>query len=173
MRTRRFRWTHVLLLLIVWLPATRAQESPRPVQGELRDAMMKYFEQRLRADLAVTDEQIEQILPLAERLERARTELRRDRMETTRRLRRGLRDGSNDRELQAMLDRLTEIQEREQRMTSSAQMEIDGLLTVQQRVRYRFFTMEFRREIQRRIEQLRENRNGSGPGRRPGPRRRP
>jgi hypothetical protein len=36
--------------------------------------------------------------------------------------------------------------------------EVDAMLTVRQRVQFRFFTQRFRRELQRRIQQLRGER---------------
>jgi len=36
--------------------------------------------------------------------------------------------------------------------------EIDGMLTVRQRVQFRFFVQRFRKELQQRVQQLRRDR---------------
>ena len=148
----------VLLSLAVTPPIVAQPADESAESGELRRAMRDYFQQRLRSELGLTDEQTNEILPKVERIERERTALRRERAETTRALRVGLRQGATDGELQALLDKLGSVQKREQDLRESGQAEIDRLLTVRQRVEYRFFAEAFRRQIQNRIQQLRRDR---------------
>jgi hypothetical protein len=127
--------------------------------------MRRYFHNQLRMELALSDEQMEELGPRVERFENARNEANRARGATLRELRRGLREGAADEQLQALLDRLDTIENEQRAAERSAMAEIDGMLTVRQRVQFRFFIHRFRQELQRRVQQLRRDRQGeSAPG---------
>ena len=49
-----------------------AQEDPAQVDPELREAMTKFFHQRVRAELALSDDQAEAVIPLFTSLEQTR-----------------------------------------------------------------------------------------------------
>jgi len=123
--------------------------------------MRKFFSDSLRADLGLTDEQAEQIMPQIQRLEQERGDARREREGTTRALRDGVDQGADDDELQALLDRLDDSERRQLALRESAFAEIDRYLTVRQRVRLRFFMEGFPRMMREKIMELRG-------GRRPG-----
>jgi len=161
-----------VLCLVCWLgfaTAAPAQETRRGQPegvGELREAMHRYFETRVRAELGLTDEQFDSLMPLVRGLEESRIEFRRQRMETVRNLQRGIREGGTDTKLQEMLDRLDSIEDEGRRTERSAMVGIDELLTVRQRVQFRFFSQRFRSELERRIRRMRDDRapdGGRGP----------
>jgi Spy/CpxP family protein refolding chaperone len=139
-------------------------ESGGPPGQELRDAMRQYLHDQLRMELALSDEQMAQLSPLIERIEDVRSEARRNRGATLRELRQGIRQGAGDEQLQALLDRLQSIEDEQRAAERSAMSDIDAMLTVRQRVQFRFFIQRFRQELQRRVQQLRRDRMGGPPG---------
>lgn len=126
-----------------------------PLGGELREAMRRYFHNRLRSELGLTDEQVQKIVPKVERIEQTKTETARRRRETVRLLQRGLRDGATDSRLQELLDRWHRGDREQQELEREILAEIDAELTVRQRVQLRFFIDSFRRQIARRVQELR------------------
>jgi len=172
-----------LLLLIFFVAAPAGAQDPaaereRAAPGELQREMRKYFADRLRADLDLTDEQADQILPQLQRLERERGALRRQRSETLEQLREQSESGAGDDELQALLDRLDRSERDQLDLRQSAYSEVDRLLTVRQRVRLRFFVEGFPRMMREKIMELRgDDRQGRERGypahRRPPPGQRP
>lgn len=162
-------------LILAATPVARAQEGPPPVEqrdvepGELRQALRTYFENRLRRELALSDEQVAAIVPRIRRLEQGKVDLRREKMETVRRLTRGLESGASDAELQRDLDRLGQLDADEQTLERKALAEVDADLSARQRVQLRFFLQRFRRDLAERMHDLGRDR----PARRfpPGPRR--
>lgn len=161
-----------LVLLPLAFLAALAQEPPppeaddEPAAQELRQAIREFFENRLREELALTDDQMTAIRPLVEEIEQSRAQTRRERARAVRSLRAGLREGMSDAELQRWLDRLDslEVEQRERERAVTAR--IDERLSVRQRVQFRFFTEAFRRKMEERIRALREERE-------PPPRRAP
>lgn len=146
-------------------PPPAPEESAERPAGELRQAMRRYFQNQLRLELALSDEQMAELGPRVERIEDARSRANRARAATMRELRLGLREGAADDQLQSLLDRLETIENDQRAEEGSAMAEIDGMLTVRQRVQFRFFIQRFRQELQRRVQQLRRDRLGEpGPG---------
>ena len=146
-----------------------AQQAPgaNEPSNELRDAIRKHFQNRLRAELALSDQQMDEILPLMEEMESSKRRSMRERRETAQQLQRGLREGSSDEELQRLLDRMESIEDDQRESERAALARIDEQLSARQRVRLRFFIERFRREFQRRIESMR---GPGGAGRRDGSR---
>lgn len=126
-----------------------------PLGGELRQAMRRYFHNRLRSELGLTDEQVQKIVPKVERIEQTKAETARRRRETVRLLQRGLRSGAADSRLQELLDRWHRSEREQQELEREILAEIDAELTVRQRVQLRFFIDSFRRQIARRVQELR------------------
>jgi len=168
--TMRLKVVLVLLLLgTVIAPAWAAQArrgGPEGEPAELRRAMRQYFEKRLRAELSLTDTQVEHILPRVSQLEEAKSAMRRSRMETARRLRRGMEQGATDDELQELLDRVDRVEADQRELERSMLEEIDEVLSARQRVQLRFFIQHFRQEMQRKVQEFRGDRSRD-------PRRRP
>ena len=163
------RWVFCILGLLflavcVAGPTLGQQPLPPPEDpegapdGELRQAMRRYLHNQLRMELALSDEQMAQLTPHIERIEGARSDARRERMTTLRQLQHGLREGAGDEQLQSLLDRLDAIENEQRAAERAAMTEIDGMLTVRQRVQFRFFVQRFRKELQQRVQQLRRDR---------------
>jgi Spy/CpxP family protein refolding chaperone len=171
---RLLRVLAALLICLVAAGAVAAQDAPDadapPSNEEIRAAMQEYFQSRLRADLGLTDAQVDAIMPRIQALERSKNEMRRKRMETVRRLRRSVERGAPDAELERLLEQLDAIEWDQRVSERDALAEIDGELTARQRVRLRFFMPRFRREMNERVRELKgEGPGGPGfnPGRRP------
>ena len=159
------------LFVLLWMCLTLAtvgttwaqEESLVDESGDLQKAMQRYFHNRLREELNLSDEGMQQILPLVERMEQAKIASGRERAAIVGRLQRGLRGGADDAELQDALDRLEVIEKDHTELQRSLLSEIDRSLSVRQRVQLRFFVERFRRDIQRRIRELREERYDRSP----------
>ena len=162
MNGRICRITLLLVLFACAMPSLWAQDgTPQTRQGglaELQREMRKFFADRLRAELDLTDEQMEQIMPKVQVLEQEREAMRRERAETTRRLRSGLDGGTPDSELQELLDRYDGVARKNLELAERLYGDIDSALSVRQRVRARFFMERFPRMMREKIEELRGGR---------------
>jgi len=136
---------------------------------ELRQAMQRYFETRLRTEVMLTDEQMGEIVPLVQQIEASRVEATKERREAERSLRRALREGADDAELSAQLDRMDRAELEWRRLELDRRAELEEKLTARQRVQFRFFVDRFRRDMQRRVQRLRQERGTQREGRRRGP----
>ena len=159
----------VAVMLVVGVAQAR-QSDRRPPDSpdELRSAMQEYFAKRLRAELSLSDDQFEEIVPLVHRMEETKRSARRVQMESIRRLRQGLTQGASDAELQEALDGLEQSELDQQEDRRAMLRKIDRVLSTRQRVQLRFFTQRFRRDIQDKVQELRGER---APRRRPNRRR--
>lgn len=145
--------------------ATGLPPPPPPPPRGVDEQIRRSLAARVRAELSLTDAQVDALMPRIEALERARAEARRERIGLVRDLRRGVARGASDAELQALLDRLDALPAREDAATRAALAEIDKGLSVRQRVGLRFALARFRSEVGRRVEELREGRGAGGRGR--------
>ncbi len=154
----------LLLLLGTAVAPGRAAQAPGRRGGaeggrpELRRAMQQYFQKRLRAEVSLSDTQVEHILPRVSQLEEAKSAMRRSRLEAARRLRLGLERGATDDELQELLDRLDRVERDQRERERSLLKEIDEVLSARQRVQLRFFMQHFRQEMQRKVQEFRGDR---------------
>ena len=141
------------LLVCVSAPPADAQE-PRPNpehRREMEERIREHFSSMLRSELALSDEQAENVLPAMAELEQSKREAGRERRETVRALQTGMREGASDTELQMLLDRLEEIEDDQRSAERNAMAEIDADLSTRQRVELRFFVQQFRRRIEARL----------------------
>ena len=165
MKRRMCFWLSCLVLIWILLPTVPAQdggeEDTDVATEELVAAMQRFFANGLRSELALSDAQMEQILPKIEEVTKRRTQAHRERAQIVRRLNQGLREGATDVELRGLLDELDRLEAEAQELERSARAEIDGMLTVRQSVKYRFFAQRFRQEMNRRIQDMR-GRRGMG-----------
>jgi hypothetical protein len=160
-----------LALLLACLPGAAAPDpagDAPPPHAEIRREMRELFQNRLRARLGLTDEQMQAIGPRIEHLEEGRSTARRETLETMHELRMAYEGGAADGDLQLLLDRLEGIEREQRELERSELSEIDARLTTRQRVELRFFMEEFRSEMARKIQELRRDRGA--PGRRSGAR---
>ena len=163
----------LVLLLGTAVAPGRAAQAPGRRGGaeggppELRRAMQQYFQKRLRAEVSLSDTQVEHILPRVRQLEEAKSTMRRSRSETARRLRLGLEQGATDDELQELLDRLDRAERDRRELELSLQTQIEEVLSARQRVQLRFFIQHFRQEMQRKVQEFHGDRPRRDPRRRP------
>ena len=166
MNGRICRLALLLLVLSCVVPSIVAQTETPPSEragpGELQRELRKFFADGLRAELDLTDEQVEQVMPKVQALERERNAVRRERGETLRRLRHGSESGATDAELQELLDRYDGVDRRQMEIKERHFSEIDSSLTVRQRVRMRFYVERFPRMMREKIEALRGGAAGRG-----------
>lgn len=149
----------------------RAGEGGEDVApGRLREAMRTYFENRLRRELALSDEQMARIEPQIRELEQARATSRAEKAEAVRKLTRGLEGGAADAELQDGLDTLERLDDEQRRAERRVLHAIDQSLSARQRVQLRFFLLRFQRDLAERVRELR-GAGGAERRRRPGARR--
>ncbi len=142
-----------------------AREEER--SGELRREMQRYFSTRLRAELALTDEQMRALEPEFDALEASRVRNQRERREIGVLLRNALRDGAGDAEIEELLARFDDLALAHEKEQRERLRKIDASLTVRQRAELRFFLTRFRQDMERRVREFRGQ--GRAP-RRPAPR---
>src|SRR5262245_54522884 len=99
-------------------PPERAEVGPSV--SALREKLRHVFRDRLRAAVSLSDEQMASVSPVLERLEAERVSIRRERLEIIRDLRRGMRGGGSDAEIDATLGRLDELGIRQEEATRDA-----------------------------------------------------
>jgi hypothetical protein len=162
----------LVLTVVVALPIAAQEPPPSDSARELHAAMRRHFENRLRAELSLSDEQVEQIVPRMNELEASRQRTRRERGEVMRRLRSGMEGGASDADLLADLRELERFEIDQREMDRTAMAEIDESLTARQQVQLRFFVQRFREQMQERVRALRGNRSMPGMHDRRGDRRR-
>lgn len=158
---RRMTGVGIAFVLLLAMAAPAGAQAPRRRGGEeggraeLRQAMREHFQNRLRSEVSLTDDQARHILPRVSQLEESKTALRRSHMETTRQLRRGLEQGATDEELQELLDSLERGGREQQDLEWSLMHEVDDVLSARQRVQLRFFLRGFRQQMQQKVRELR------------------
>jgi hypothetical protein len=158
--------TLTMLVLVLAVPLSTAiaqEEAPRATDDtagdpELRRALSDYLERRLRTDLGLTDEQAATVLPKMEEMRGVQTRARRDKHTTTKDLRRMYEGGATDAELLQGLTRLDAIDDGLRNEIRQLMSEIDGALTVRQRVGFRFFLVQVREDVQNRMRQMQSRR---------------
>lgn len=145
--------------------AARGAPPAPPPRAEVREQMQQLFEARLKTDVGLDDAAVARIAPQVEDLERERALWRRERGRLLRELRRGVARGMPDTGLQHRLDALDRLSRDSDEATRTALARIDRDLSAPQRVRLRFLLVEFRRDMNGRIRELRRDaRRGAPPG---------
>ncbi len=148
-------------------PGAERPERQGPMQGrrqEVRQRMLELFASRLRAELGLTDEQFQAIMPLVEAMEEERAAHRRETWQLRMELRRAYAEGAPDTRLEELLQAIERSQREHQKSMEARLQEIDEHLTVRQRVEFRGFLERFRNEMRRRVEDARVRRHLGGPG---------
>lgn len=141
-----------------------AEEVPGEERsGELRREMQRYFSTRLRAELALTDEQVRALEPEFDALEASRVRNQKERREIGADLRNALRGGAGDPEIERLLTRFDDLALTHEKEQRERLRKIDASLTVRQRAELRFFLTRFRQDMERRVREFRDA--GRGPRR--------
>lgn len=156
------------LLLVAGVAAatttSQRQGAERPNREELQGMMEAYVLSKLQDALELTDEQFGRMVVAQKKLSDVRREHRRRRGEALRDLREILRrpDTSED-EIQPILDELEELRADFQEEEKARYRDIDAILDIRQRARYRILEVELQRRLQQLIRRVR-NREPPDPG---------
>lgn len=140
--------------------ASGQEERPQQPSGEEIEGMIDaYVLSKLQDALVLSDEEFGRMVVAQKKMQDARRAYRRTRNEVLREMRQTLRrDDAGEAELSPLLGRLDELQQRFLEEERARYRDIDAVLDVRQRARYRIFEAE----VQRRLQQLiRESRRGA------------
>ena len=156
---RRASWISMIVLTFGAPLAAHGQGQPRgqPDRPELERRVRARFGETVRAELGITQEQMQQVQRVEASFQEARRDLVRREIEVRRRMGRGQDRNRTDEEARALLAELAAVREEEIRLFRA---EMDGLLEVlsaQQTLRF----YELREQMMDRVRRLR----GVGPGR--------
>ena len=170
-----FRWMVrlpvLLLILGMGLPTLQAQEGRRgrrvPGDEDLRETIKVLMIVRMKQELRLSREQELEVIPRVQELFEIRQEFAQQQRKAMRRLRRHLmEDAVPAAKVRESVLRLDRVEEKQQSSEQTLRAEIDRLLRPRQQARFRLFIPEFRRQMQKRIDQawrLRENRRPALP----------
>ena len=145
----------MVVTMILGTGVAGAQErDPRPSGEELEGMMDAYIISKLQESLELSDEQFGSMVVAQKKLQDARRGYRRERAEMLRRMRQALRrDDAPDSELEPLLSKLDELRDEFESEEKQRYRDIDALLDVRQRARYRILEMEIQRRLQQLIRQ--------------------
>lgn len=139
--------------------ASGQEEPPQQPSGEEIEGMIDaYVLSKLQDALTLSDEEFGRMVVAQKKMQDARRAYRRARNEVIREMRQALRrDDAGEAELSPLLSRLEELQQRFLEEERARYRDVDAILDIRQRARYRIFEAE----VQRRLQQLiRESRRG-------------
>ena len=150
-------WRAILTLVIglgLVVPATAAQEKDRSGRSERRDEAFRmvdaYIIANIQESLELTDEQYEQVIPLVNKLQKARREYFGERGHALRRLRRLLSSGTaTEAEVTRALESFKKL-DAEGPETMRGHMEaLDAVLSPVQQAKYRVFEVDVEQRLKR------------------------
>jgi hypothetical protein len=129
------------------------QEEPdlRPSGEEVDGMIDAYILSKLQDALVLSDEEFGRMVVAQKKMQDARRAYRRKRNEVIREMRQALRrDDAGEGELAPLLARLDEMHQKFLEEERTRYRDVDAILDVRQRARYRIFEAE----VQRRLQQL-------------------
>lgn len=127
-------------------------------RAELESDIRRSFARAVRERVGLSEAQMQRLAPLAQRHEQARRQLQAEERDVRRDLLLSLRENSSGENAAALLDRMVDIQKRRAALFETEQRELAAIMTPVQRVRY----IALQEQIRRRLEQLRQRRQGDG-----------
>lgn len=164
---KRFTYPLCLTTVIVVASSVFAQEQrPRASREEFEGMMEAYVISKLQEALELTDEQFGRMVVAQKKLQDLRREFRRERMELLRDLRQTLRraDAGED-EIGPTLEKLEQQKRAFLEEESARYADIDQILDVRQRARYRILEAEIENRLRELVRQVRERNPGQNPNR--------
>jgi len=122
------------------------------LEGQLRQG----FAQLVRKRVGLSDNQMMQLRPMAQRYEQQRRQLQMEERDTRVSLRTSLQAGqsADAKQVDQLLQRMVEIQKRRVAILEAEQHDLATIMTPIQRARY----MALQEQIRRRLEQMRQRR---------------
>jgi hypothetical protein len=157
------RWAGVVVLasLVAMVAPARARSSQEREPGvraeELEGMMEAYVLSKLQDSLGLSDEQFGRMVVAQKKLSDMRRAYRRERGDILRQMRKALdREQAGADELSPLLARLDELQQGFLEQEKARYRDIDGILDVRQRARYRILEAEIGRRLQQLIRDARD-----------------
>lgn len=147
------------LLAFMLTRSASGQEEPRegPSGEEVEGMIDAYIVSKLQDALVLSDEQFGRMVVAQKKMQDARRSFRRARNELLRQMRQALRrEAAGEAELSQLLSRLDELHQTFLEEERARYRDIDALLDVRQRARYRILEGEIQRRLQQLIRQSRE-----------------
>ncbi len=152
----------VLILAILASLLTRAapgqEERDLRPSGEEVDGMIDaYILSKLQDALVLSDEQFGRMVVAQKKMQDARRSYRRERSEVLRQMQQALRsEHAGETELSPLLSRLDELHQSFLAEERVRYRDVDAILDIRQRARYRILEGEIQRRLQQLIRQSRE-----------------
>lgn len=149
------------VVLISFAVFAAAQERGVGANREEVEGMMDaYILSKLQESLDLTDEQFGRMVVAQKKLQDTRREYRRARMSVLRRLRQALRrDDAEDSELEPLLGELESLKGGFIVNEKARYADIDAILDIRQRARYRILETEIQRRLQQLMRRVRGQEN--------------
>jgi hypothetical protein len=140
------------LAILLLLSASGAQEEQeaRPSSEEVEGMVDAYIISKLQEALILSDEAFGRMVVAQKKMQETRRSYRRERNEVLREMRQALRREAGEEELGPLLSRLDDLHQKFLEDERARYRDIDAILDVRQRARYRILEGE----IQRRLSQL-------------------
>ena len=140
----------------------RPARPERPNRDEVEGMMEAYILSKLQDSLDLTDEQFGRMVVAQKKLQDTRREYRRSRSGVLRRLRQTLhREEAPDEEIERLLSELETLRDGFYEDEKARYADIDAILDVRQRARYRILEVEIQRRLQQLMRRVRgERRQG-------------
>lgn len=137
--------------------AVSGQDEPGPSGEEVEGLIDAYVLSKLQDALVLSDEQFGRMVVAQKKMQDARRSYRRSRNEVLREMRQALRrEAAGEAELPSLLSRLEELHQTFLEEERARYRDIDAILDVRQRARYRILEGEIQRRLQQLIRQSRE-----------------
>jgi len=159
---KAFKWLvrvpALLLILGMSLPLVSAEEGSRgrraPGDEDLRETIKVLMIVRMKQELRLSREQELELVPRVQKMFEVRQSFARQQRKALRRLRRHLMEEAVPAaKVRESVLRLDEIEKKQQSSELALRADIDRVLKPRQQARFRLFIPEFRRQMQRRIDQ--------------------
>jgi len=130
---------------------------PQPPEPRERRMLEAVRVTRMTEYLQLSNDQIAKFFPKLKQLEENQREMRRKHRALVVQLEELLVKKSNDKEIKAKLDSIDKLQKETFKNMEKMHLELDTMLTVQQRAMWRVFDENFDEEIRKMIIQVKEN----------------
>jgi hypothetical protein len=146
------------LAILFLLSAPTPQEEPeaRPSSEEVEGMVDAYIISKLQEALILSDEAFGRMVVAQKKMQETRRSYRRERNEVLREMRQALRREAEEEELGPLLSRLDELHQKFLEDERARYRDIDAILDVRQRARYRILEGEIQRRLQQLIRESRQ-----------------
>jgi hypothetical protein len=144
------------ILLLLSAPARQEEPEARPSSEEVEGMVDAYIISKLQEALILSDEAFGRMVVAQKKMQETRRSYRRERNEVLREMRQALRREAGEEELGPLLSRLDELQQKFLEDERARYRDIDALLDLRQRARYRILEGEIQRRLQQLIRESRQ-----------------